>query len=37
MQSYAVSFGTGAPGSPNGAKTILLSPDNAYLNHFREP
>ncbi|EJL31168.1 protease modulator HflC [Novosphingobium sp. AP12] len=32
MQSYAVSFGKG-----DGGKTILLSPDNAYLNHFREP
>ncbi|MFT4057350.1 MAG: protease modulator HflC [Novosphingobium sp.] len=37
MQSYSVSFGKGTPESPNGAKTILLSPDNAYLNHFREP
>lgn len=32
MQSYSVSFGKG-----EGGKTILLSPDNAYLNHFREP
>lgn len=37
MQSYAVAFGKGSAESPNGAKTILLSPDNAYLNHFREP
>ena len=32
MQSYTVSFAKGEAG-----KTILLSPDNAYLNHFREP
>jgi membrane protease subunit HflC len=32
MQSYDVSFG----GEESG-KTILLSPDNAYLDHFREP
>lgn len=32
MQSYSVSFAKG-----EGGKTILLSPDNAYLNHFREP
>lgn len=37
MQSYAVAFGKGSPENPNGAKTILLSPDNAYLNRFREP
>ncbi len=32
MQSYDVSFGADESG-----KTILLSPDNAYLEHFREP
>ncbi|KPH60664.1 protease modulator HflC [Novosphingobium aerophilum] len=32
MQSYGISFAKGEAG-----KTILLSPDNAYLNHFREP
>jgi membrane protease subunit HflC len=32
MQSYSVSFA-----KDQGGKTILLSPDNAYLNHFREP
>lgn len=32
MQSYSVSFAKDESG-----KTILLSPDNAYLNHFREP
>jgi membrane protease subunit HflC len=32
MQSYSVAFAKGDAG-----KTILLSPDNAYLNHFREP
>lgn len=32
MQSYTVSFA-----KDQGGKTILLSPDNAYLNHFREP
>jgi len=32
MQSYSVTFAKGDNG-----KTILLSPDNAYLNHFREP
>lgn len=33
MQSYSVSFAK----DQAGGKTILLSPDNAYLNHFREP
>lgn len=32
MQSYDVTFGKDQAG-----KTILLSPDNAYLKHFREP
>lgn len=32
MQSYDVSFGREQSG-----KTILLSPDNAYLKHFKEP
>ncbi|SFG31567.1 protease FtsH subunit HflC [Novosphingobium sp. CF614] len=32
MQSYSVSFAKDATG-----KTILLSPDNTYLKHFREP
>ncbi|MFC0687458.1 protease modulator HflC [Novosphingobium clariflavum] len=32
MQSYSVSFAKGDAG-----KTLLLSPDNAYLQHFREP
>lgn len=32
MQSYAVSFP-----KDDGGKTLLLSPDNAYLKHFREP
>jgi membrane protease subunit HflC len=32
MQSYSVTFGKG-----DTEKTILLSPNNAYLNHFREP
>ncbi|TCM17851.1 protease FtsH subunit HflC [Novosphingobium sp. PhB165] len=32
MQSYSISFAKGEAG-----KTILLSPDNAYLQHFREP
>ena len=32
MQSYDVSFGRDQSG-----KTILLSPDNAYLKHFKEP
>ncbi|MFC0206644.1 protease modulator HflC [Novosphingobium soli] len=33
MQSYQVSFAK----DQQGGKTILLSPNNAYLNHFREP
>jgi membrane protease subunit HflC len=32
MQSYSVSFA-----KDQGGKTILLGPNNAYLNHFREP
>lgn len=32
MQSYTVSFP-----KDDGGKTLLLSPDNAYLKHFREP
>lgn len=32
MQSYNVSFAR-----DEGSKTLLLSPDNAYLKHFREP
>ncbi|WP_395330865.1 protease modulator HflC [Novosphingobium sp. BL-8H] len=32
MKSYSISFAKGDAG-----KTILLSPDNAYLQHFREP
>lgn len=32
MQSYTVSFS-----KDDGGKTMLLSPDNAYLKHFREP
>ncbi|MCT2401107.1 protease modulator HflC [Novosphingobium mangrovi (ex Huang et al. 2023)] len=32
MQSYRVSFA-----KDQGAKTFLLSPDNAYLKHFRQP
>ena len=32
MQSYSVSFAKGEAG-----KTFLISPDNAYLKHFREP
>lgn len=33
MQSYDLSFAKDAEGS----KTLLLSPDNAYLKHFRAP
>lgn len=33
MKSYSISFAKGS----DGGKTILLSPDNAYLQHFREP
>ena len=33
MQSYDVSFAKDGDGS----KTLLLSPDNAYLKHFRAP
>ncbi len=32
MKSYTISFDKG-----EGGKTIILSPDNAYLQHFREP
>lgn len=32
MQSYRVAFAR-----DGGAKTFVLSPDNAYLKHFREP
>jgi membrane protease subunit HflC len=32
MQSYDVTFA-----KDQGGKTILLSPDNAYLKHFKEP
>lgn len=32
MQSYGVSFS-----KEDGGKTLLLSPDNTYLKHFREP
>lgn len=32
MQSYSVSFS-----KDDGGKTLLLSPENAYLKHFREP
>lgn len=32
MQSYQISFAKN-----QSAKTLLLSPDNAYLKHFREP
>ena len=32
MQSYRVAFA-----KDEGAKTFVLSPDNAYLKHFREP
>ncbi len=34
MQSYDYSFGKDGE---SGSKTFLLSPDNAYLKHFREP
>ncbi|MED5545071.1 protease modulator HflC [Novosphingobium decolorationis] len=34
MQSYDVSF---AKDGESGSKTLLLSPDNAYLKHFRQP
>ncbi|MBT0670872.1 protease modulator HflC [Novosphingobium profundi] len=34
MQSYDISF---AKDGDAGSKTLLLSPDNAYLKHFREP
>jgi len=33
MKSYTISFDS----KGEGGKTILLSPDNAYLKHFREP
>jgi membrane protease subunit HflC len=32
MQSYQTTFA-----KDQGSKTILLSPNNAYLNRFREP
>ncbi len=34
MQSYDVSF---SKDDTSGSKTLLLSPDNAYLKHFRAP
>ena len=33
MQSYDTAFAR----DDDGGKTFILSPDNAYLNHFREP
>lgn len=35
MQSYEFSFSK--DGDQTGSKTLLLSPDNAYLKHFRAP